>query len=63
MLSVEIKLISNEKTVYFGTHHDLREAKGIVIDTCGRAGWLNFKKERGGDIRATNNKYIVDIMY
>lgn len=63
MLTIEIKLNDESKVVYFGTHHDMREAKGVVISTCGHAGWLEFVREKGGDIRAKNDKYIVDIMY
>jgi hypothetical protein len=64
MMTVEIKMKHDEsKVVYFGTHHDMRDAKSVVISTCGHAGWLSFVKERSGDVRATNDKYIVDIMY
>lgn len=64
MMTVEIKLRSNEKkVVYLGTHNNLYEAKGVVVNTCGYAGWLEFVREKGGDIRAKNDKYIVDIMY
>lgn len=64
MFTVEIKMKHDEKkVVYIGTHNSMNEAKSIVIGTCGYAGWLSFIKERGGDIHATNDKYIVDIMY
>ena len=64
MLTVEIKLKNDEKkVVYLGTHNTMHEAKGVVVNTCGYAGWLSFIKERSGDVRATNDKYIVDIMY
>lgn len=63
-MMIEIKLKSDEKKiVYLGTRNTMHEAKGVAIDTCGYAGWLSFIKEKGGDVRATNNQYIVDIMY
>ena len=66
MLTLEIKLRSNEENVvYSGTHNTFREAMGIAIDECGRDGYIQFVQEEKGskDLRARTNKYIIDIMY
>ena len=66
MLTLEIKLKSNEKNVvYSGTHNTFSEAMSIAIDECGRDGYIQFVQEDKGsrDLRARTSKYVIDIMY
>ena len=56
--------LTNKKTGITIEHfcNDMHEAKGMAIRLVRYAGFLDFKKDRDGDLIASNKTFRVDIV-